>query len=73
MAIKIVASFCDPEHNGSSAFLWGLGEDGELYWSNELPNQPPNWWIVSKRYQLSFDMKTMLRIVRKFNHLLVWL
>jgi hypothetical protein len=85
--MKIVKSFEDPEflaeyYNWYSAsqligtsFLWGLGDDGNLYAKCGRFTDPHRWYptISLSDMEQYFQLKLMKRIVKEFGHLVVFL
>ena len=66
--MKIVKQF----HDNKSYYIWGLGDDGELYCIEEYKNSKyqltPRW--VNYRYcGFGISLKEMKEIIKQFVHL----
>lgn len=84
-SMKIVKSFDDfeyynkvydgPNDPSKDRWTWGLGDDGEIYWQSSDELDPFKWHLLKgagwTRHYLS--LRVMKRLVKEFEHLLVFL
>lgn len=79
--MKIVKQFDDPDfinrisRDKSGYWRWGLGDDGKVYCQASYFVSPNEWFRLgySPMAMDKMCVKDMVRIVKEFGHLLVWL
>jgi len=71
--MKVIKEFIDHEFmknsDPDSIWIWGLGDDGWVYYRCSSYSNPDKWYI----YGYSLPLKTMCKIVKEFGHLLTWI
>jgi hypothetical protein len=64
-----------PEYHGRYTWLWGLGDDGFIYYRSTRFSHPDEWRELSsnERIAILVSLKTMKKLVNQFGHLLVFI
>lgn len=83
--MKIVKQFEDPQFlqkvyhwrenlSAKDKWVWGLGDDGELYFRCSIFTDPDEWSAFKDRNLIAnnLSIKDMKRIVKEFGHLVVF-